>query len=172
MFAAGAAFGAACAVKWSGLWFLAAFGVYLVIVDALARRRAGVPFWLTGAVLKQGPVTFLLYVPVAAVVYLASWTGWLVTDGGYYRHWADDLQNRATGFFSWVPPVFQSLWHYHQSAYSYHVGVHADIRRSRTRSPGCSCSSRRTCTSPTRRTGRADAAPTPAGRRSSASAIR
>jgi len=126
VFAAGAAFGAACAVKWSGLWFLAAFGVYLVIVDALARRRAGVPFWLTGAVLKQGPVTFLLYVPVAAVVYLASWTGWLVTDGGYSRHWADDLQNRATGFFSWVPPVFQSLWHYHQSAYSYHVGVHGD----------------------------------------------
>ena len=126
MIAAGVAFGATCAVKWSGIWFLAAFGIYLVVVDALARRRAGVPFWLTGAVLKQGPVTFLLLVPVAVVVYLASWTGWLVTDGGYYRHWADAAENRATGFFSWVPTAFQSLWYYHQSAYTYHLGVHAE----------------------------------------------
>jgi dolichyl-phosphate-mannose-protein mannosyltransferase len=124
--AAGVAFGAACAVKWSGLWFLAAFGVYLVVVDALARRRAGVPFWLTGAVLKQAPVTFVLLVPVAALVYLASWTGWLVTDDGYSRHWADEAANRASGFFAWVPTALQSLWHYHQSAYTYHVGVHAE----------------------------------------------
>lgn len=123
--AAGAAFGAACAVKWSGAWFLAAFGLYLIVVDALARRRSGVPFWLTGAVLKQGPVTFLLMVPVAVVVYLASWTGWLTTDGGYYRHWADDPGNAATGWLAWVPHALQSLWHYHQSAYTYHIGVHA-----------------------------------------------
>ncbi|WP_173924558.1 dolichyl-phosphate-mannose--protein mannosyltransferase [Agromyces sp. Marseille-P2726] len=124
--AAGAAFGAACAVKWSGLWFLAAFGVYLVVVDAVARRRAGVPFWFTGAVLKQGPITFVLLVPVAVAVYLASWTGWFATSGGYYRQWAEEAANRATGFFSWVPTALQSLWHYHQSAYQYHVGVHAE----------------------------------------------
>ena len=98
--AAGVAFGAATAVKWSGLYFIAAVGIYLVLVDALARRRAGVHFWATGAVLKQSPITFLLLVPVAAVVYLASWTGWLVTDGGYYRHWADEAGNAATGLFS------------------------------------------------------------------------
>ncbi|WP_448005472.1 dolichyl-phosphate-mannose--protein mannosyltransferase [Agromyces bauzanensis] len=124
--AAGVAFGAACAVKWSGVWFVAAFGLYLVVVDALARRRAGVPFWLTAAVLKQGPVTFLLLVPVAIYVYLASWTGWLVTDGGYYRHWADEPGNAATGWLSWVPHALQSLWHYHESAYTYHVGVHGE----------------------------------------------
>ncbi|MFD4422648.1 dolichyl-phosphate-mannose--protein mannosyltransferase [Agromyces sp. NPDC058484] len=124
--AAGAALGAACAVKWSGAWFLAAFGLYLVVVDALARRRAGVPFWLTGSVLKQGPVTFLLLVPVAAAVYLASWTGWLVSDGGYYRHWADEAANQASGWLAWVPHSLQSLWHYHQSAYTYHIGVHGE----------------------------------------------
>lgn len=123
--AAGAAFGATTAVKWSGLYFLAAFGVYLVVVDALARRRAGLPFWASAAVLKQGPVTFLLFVPVALVVYLASWTGWFVTDGGYDRHWAEQPGNAATGLFAWVPGALQSLWHYHSSAYSYHVGVHS-----------------------------------------------
>ena len=125
VFAAGLALGAACAVKWSGVYFVAAFGLYLVAVDALARRRAGLPFWITGAVLKQAPITFVLLVPIAAAVYLASWTGWLVTDGGYYRHWADEAGNAATGWLAWVPHSLQSLWHYHVSAYGYHVGVHS-----------------------------------------------
>lgn len=124
VFAAGAAFGAASAVKWSGAWFLAAFGVYLVIVDALARRRAGLPLWASGAVLKQAPATFLLLVPVAIGVYLASWTGWFVTSGGYDRQWAEQAGNAASGWLSWVPLPLQSLWHFHQSAYTYHVGVH------------------------------------------------
>ncbi|WP_395242483.1 dolichyl-phosphate-mannose--protein mannosyltransferase [Agromyces sp. MMS24-K17] len=124
--AAGVAFGAMCAVKWSGIWFLAAFGLYLVAVDAFARRRAGLPFWISGAILKQAPVTFVLLVPIAFAVYLASWTGWLVTDGGYYRHWADDPVNAWTGAFAWVPTALQSLWHYHQAAYSFHLGVHSE----------------------------------------------
>ncbi|MDO9396039.1 MAG: phospholipid carrier-dependent glycosyltransferase, partial [Herbiconiux sp.] len=62
--AAATAFGLASAVKWSGLYFLAAFGVYLVVVDALARRRLGIPFWFSAAVLKQGPVTAVLLVPL------------------------------------------------------------------------------------------------------------
>ncbi|WP_394552716.1 dolichyl-phosphate-mannose--protein mannosyltransferase [Agromyces sp. MMS24-JH15] len=123
--AAGVAFGAACAVKWSGVWFLAAFGLYLVAVDALARRRAGLPFWLTGALLKQAPATFVLLVPVALVVYGASWAGWLLTDGGYYRTWALDPAHQATGLFAWAPHWLQSLWFYHQSAYTFHVGLHA-----------------------------------------------
>ncbi|BDZ63574.1 dolichyl-phosphate-mannose--protein mannosyltransferase [Agromyces mangrovi Wang et al. 2018] len=124
--AAGAAFGAACAVKWSGVWFLAAFGLYLVLVDTLARRRLGVPFWLSGGILKQGPITFLLFVPVALVVYLASWTGWLVTDGGYYRQWAADPDNAIGAQLEWVPAAIQSLWHYHESAYGYHVGLDSE----------------------------------------------
>jgi dolichyl-phosphate-mannose--protein O-mannosyl transferase len=123
--AAGVAFGAASAVKWSGVWFVAAFGLYLVAVDAVARRRAGLPFWLSGAVLKQGPVTFLLLVPIALATYLASWTGWFATSGGYDRHWAEQAGNAATGWLSWVPLPLQSLWHFHQTAYTYHIGVHS-----------------------------------------------
>lgn len=108
--AAGAALGAATAVKWSGVWVLAGLGVYLVVTDALARRRAGVLLWPTDA-LRQGAVTFVLLVPVAFAVYLASWTGWLVTDGGYDRHVAD--ADPATGVLSWVPLPLQSLWRHH-----------------------------------------------------------
>ena len=122
LIAAGLAFGAAAAVKWNGLYFLAGFAVYTLVVDALARRRAGIPFWLTGTVLKQAPVTFLLTAPVAALTYLASWTGWFVTEGGYDRQWSDQPGNAWTGPLAWVPHALQSLWHFQVSVYDYHVG--------------------------------------------------
>ncbi len=118
--AAGAAAGAATAVKWSGVWVLAAIGLYLVVTDALERRRLGVVFWPTDAV-RQGLASFVLLVPVAFVVYLASWTGWLLSDGGYDRHAAD--ANPATGFFSWVPLSLQSLWKYHETIYHSMTGM-------------------------------------------------
>jgi dolichyl-phosphate-mannose--protein O-mannosyl transferase len=118
LLAAGAALGAATAVKWSGLYVLAGFGVYVIVTDALARRRAGVRMWPVDS-LRQGLVAFVWAVPVAAVVYLTSWTGWLVTDGGYDRTPAA----AASGFWSWVPAPLRELWTYHQAMYGFHVGL-------------------------------------------------
>ena len=113
---AGVSFGAATAVKWSGLWFLAGFGIYLVAVDLLARRRAGLRGWFGGG-LAQAPLTALSLLPTALVVYLLSWTGWILGSGGWGRGWAND---KDTGL---VPEWLAALWHYHQSAYGYHVGL-------------------------------------------------
>jgi dolichyl-phosphate-mannose-protein mannosyltransferase len=107
--AAGFALGAATSVKWSGLYALAGAGIYLVVTDALARRRAGVVYWPMDAAARQGSVSFLLLVPAAAITYLVSWTGWLVTAGGY------DRQSDAN------PLV--ALWKYHESIYGFHVGL-------------------------------------------------
>lgn len=109
LLAAGAALGAASAVKWSGLYVLAVFGLYVVVADALARRRAGVVLWPTAAAFRQGPVSFLLMVGPAFLVYLASWTGWLVTAGGYDR---DTDAN----------PLI-ALWRYHETILGFHVGL-------------------------------------------------
>lgn len=122
LIAAGAAFGAATAVKWNGLYFLAGFALYTLVVDALARRRAGIPFWFSGVVFKQAPVTFLLMIPVAAVVHLTAWSGWFATEGGYDRQWADAEGNAWTGPLAWVPAALQSWWHFQTSVYDYHVG--------------------------------------------------
>lgn len=120
---AGLAFGLATSVKWSGAYFLAAFGVYVVVTDALARRRAGVPFWLSATVLKQAPANFLLMVPLAVVTFVVSWTGWFVTSGGYDRNWAESPGAAWTGPLAWVPSALQSFWHYQVAAYNYHVGL-------------------------------------------------
>ncbi|MEN2740181.1 phospholipid carrier-dependent glycosyltransferase [Microbacterium sp. X-17] len=120
LLAAGAAVGAATAVKWSGVIVIVAVGIYVVVSDALARRRLGVTLWPVDA-LRQGLASFVLLVPIALAVYLASWTGWLTTDGGYSRHAAD--ADPATGLWAWVPLPFQSLWKYHQAMYAFHAGL-------------------------------------------------
>jgi dolichyl-phosphate-mannose-protein mannosyltransferase len=121
---AGLLLGLATGVKWSGLYFLAFFALYTVVSDALARRRLGIPFWITGTLLKQAPVTFLLMVPIAAAAYLGTWTGWFATDGGYYRNWAEETGGLWTGALAWVPVDLQNWWHYQASMYNYHVGEH------------------------------------------------
>ena len=122
---AGLIFGLATAIKWSGLYFLAGFAVYTLLVDAVARRRAGVTFWASGTVFKQAPASFFLTVPIALAAYLASWTGWFVTDGGYGRHWADQAGNAITGTFAWIPHSLQSFWQYQVMAYDFNVGMHS-----------------------------------------------
>lgn len=111
-------------VKWSGLYFLAFFAVYTVIVDAVALRRRGVAFWASTAALKQAPATFLLMVPLALATYVTTWTGWIVTSGGYYRHWAQTEGRPWSGALSWVPYWFQNLWHYQTAMYNYSINLH------------------------------------------------
>lgn len=112
LLAAGIALGCATATKWSGLYFLAAVGIYVVISE-----------FEFGSLLKQAAAKFVILIPSAFVVYLLSWTGWLSTKEGYDRNWADTAGNAWTGILSWVPTPLQSLWHYHVEAYNFHVGL-------------------------------------------------
>ncbi|MBK0297032.1 phospholipid carrier-dependent glycosyltransferase, partial [Bacillus sp. S34] len=52
LFAMGLALGLATATKWSGMYFLAFFAVYSVLSDMVLRRRAGIEFWSSSALLQ------------------------------------------------------------------------------------------------------------------------
>ena len=119
LLAAGAALGAASAVKWNGVWFIVFFGIWTVFSDVWASRNG----W---ELLRRIPVNFLLLVPVALVVYLASWAGWFATDNGYYRHWADQGDHAWTGFWAWVPHSIQSFVHQQQEVLRFHENLRAD----------------------------------------------
>lgn len=123
--AAAIAFGLASAVKWNGLYFLAGFAIYTLVVDAVSRRRAGVAMWVSGTIGKQAPVSFLLTVPIALATYCASFTGWFVTRGGYGRLWAEQAGNAWEGPFAWVPKAFQSFLNMQKDVYNYHVNEHS-----------------------------------------------
>ena len=122
LIAAAIALGLASAVKWNGLYYLAFFAVYTLVVDTLVRRSAGVPFWASGTLLKQAPVSFFLTVPIAIAAYLSTWVSWFSTQGGYYRQWATEPSRAWTGPLEWVPLAVQSFIHFEQSVYNYPVG--------------------------------------------------
>lgn len=124
LFAMGLALGLAAATKWSGMYFLAFFAVYSVLSDLMMRRRAGVEFWSSSALLQQAPVSFLLTVPIAAVTYVASWTGWFVSKDGWDRNWLSSGGDRWTGLLAWVPDSLQNWWHYQSEIYAFNIGLH------------------------------------------------
>jgi dolichyl-phosphate-mannose-protein mannosyltransferase len=117
---AGLCLGAACATKWSGIWFLMAFGLMTVLWDVGARRTAGVRRPWSGALVRDAAPAFASLVLVALVVYLASWTGWFLGgDHGYDRYWAREHPGPPL-----VPDALVSLWHYHQEAWGFHTNLH------------------------------------------------
>lgn len=110
LLAAGAAFGCAAAVKWSGLYALAAFLILITVRDLLARLRAAEPrAWPHAAI--QAVVTGAIALPAALLVYLATWTGWILNPGGQYRVAGD--------------PWWVSLWNWHASAVTWHSSLTA-----------------------------------------------
>ena len=117
--AGGVLLGLACAVKWSGIWFLVAFALLSLLWDLGARRSAGVrqPVRATARRDLPGAVVALGLAPISA--YLLSWTGWLLGESSYSRHWADT--NDA--YWSWLPGPIRSLLHYHWEMYHFHDGL-------------------------------------------------
>lgn len=117
---AGVCLGLACGTKWSGLFFLATFAVMSVLWDVGARRAAGVRSWFAGAALRDGVPAFVSLVPVALATYLASWTEWFRTSGGWDRQWG---ARHPSAHFGWVPDALRSLWRYHGEMYAFNVGL-------------------------------------------------
>ncbi|MFI6207072.1 dolichyl-phosphate-mannose--protein mannosyltransferase [Streptomyces sp. NPDC051041] len=122
--AAGLMLGLAIGTKWNGLYVLAAFGVMTVLWDVGARRVAGARRPRLAVLRRDLGPAFLATVPVAAVTYVVSWTGWILSpsdgSGGYYRNWAatDGKDSR----WSWLfPDWWRSLWHYEAQVLDFHT---------------------------------------------------
>ncbi|MBK9738231.1 MAG: phospholipid carrier-dependent glycosyltransferase [Actinobacteria bacterium] len=115
--AAALTLGLACGVKWSALWYVAFFIALTLIWDVSARRVVGVRRPWVATIVRDAPATGISMLAIIAVVYVSTWSGWLLTDGGWARGWADDHPE------SWIPAALRSLWHYHVEAWNFHVGL-------------------------------------------------
>lgn len=113
---AGVLLGIAVSIKLSGLAFMAAFGLLTVWWDANARKTAGIRRWLPGATVVDGLWAFVSIVVVGAISYVATWSGWLFTSGGYYREWGA-VQD------SILPDWLTSLVHYHAQVTAFHTDL-------------------------------------------------
>jgi len=117
--AAGFFLGLAASTKWNGLYFLAFFVILTLLWDVGSRRVAGARRPYRAVLRKDLGWSVVSLVPVAIVTYLATWTGWFVSDNGYGRHWADG----RGGTWSWIPAPLRSLWHYEYGVYRFNVGL-------------------------------------------------
>ena len=129
----GVALGAATAVKWSGLYFIAVFALYRWLVVAKANcqthkkletdveSKLDKSLWLVPTLIEGIKTFFLVTIP-AFVIYLASWTGWFLSPNGYDRNYGEE--HPITGFFSFIPTALQGLWKYHAEIYGFHANLH------------------------------------------------
>lgn len=121
-FGAGVLLGLACGTKWSGIYFIAFFGLMSVAFDVAARRayRVRRP-WLGAAVRDVVPALGSL-VGVPVVIYLLSYTPWFSSETGVYRH-AVGTKLGDESRWSFIPDALRSLWYYQGGALKFHEGL-------------------------------------------------
>lgn len=143
---AGISWGLACGTKWEAAYPLAAFGVLVWLWSAGARRSFGVRWPVLKSALVDGVPAFLQLVVVALLVYVASWTGWLIHAHQYEENlsstqytrfvaegktcddpaqenddrWPTATEPDASGLGE-VWQSLRSLWYYHEDVYTFHT---------------------------------------------------
>ena len=130
--AAAVSLGLACGVKWSGLYFVAAFGLLTVVWDLTARRTAGIGRWWEDALVVDAVPAALVMLPTVLAVYVASWSAWFAHPKSYLRDWA--VVNGATppGWWpdwGWAQGAWEagrSLWEYHHMMWDFHTNLDSD----------------------------------------------
>jgi dolichyl-phosphate-mannose-protein mannosyltransferase len=118
--AAGFLFGCACAVKWSGIFFLAFFAVLSLFWERAAWRDAGVPAPSRTTLRRGLPGAVWALAAVPVLTYLASFAGWFMGETSQGRHWA---QQHPDTSWPWIPGALRSLWHMHGEWLRFHNGL-------------------------------------------------
>ncbi|MFC5923712.1 dolichyl-phosphate-mannose--protein mannosyltransferase [Micromonospora vulcania] len=115
--AAGVLLGCAFAVKWSALYFVPVFALLVLLWEVGVRRSAGVRRPWRDTLLDELPWLVLAGV-LLAVTYLATWSGWFLSDDGYYRL-ASTYPNAPLSDAPVIGPLI-NLFEYHQAALHFH----------------------------------------------------
>ncbi|WP_406077433.1 dolichyl-phosphate-mannose--protein mannosyltransferase [Micromonospora sp. NBC_00858] len=118
--AAGVLLGCACAVKWSALYFVPVFALLVLFWEVGVRRSAGVRRPWRDTLLDELPWLVLAGVLMVGT-YIATWSGWLLSDDGYYRL-ASSYPNAPLSDTPLIGPLI-NLFEYHRAAYGFHTGL-------------------------------------------------
>jgi dolichyl-phosphate-mannose--protein O-mannosyl transferase len=96
--------GAATGVKWSGAYLIPIF--LLISINFV---RSGL--------IKQLVIRFTQFILTPILIYLTTWLGWIFTDKGWDRNWAQSQSD------SFIPDIVRNLWHYHSEILNFHTGL-------------------------------------------------
>jgi dolichyl-phosphate-mannose-protein mannosyltransferase len=121
-FGAGVLLGIATGVKWSGAYYIVAFGLLCLAFDIAARRSAGVRKPWLGALRRDlAPAVWNLGV-VAVLAYLSTWWAWFASETATDRHYIE-MENVGAGPFGFVPNALRSLVSYSVNVLEFHESL-------------------------------------------------
>ena len=115
--AAGILLGLAVGTKQIAAWYLVGFAGLGIAWDIGARRAAGLPSFVRGA-LRDAVWRPLTFIVIPLVVYVATWGNWLLTSTGYDRSYA-----QQHGVSTPVISALYSLYEYHLQALTFGLGL-------------------------------------------------
>ncbi|WP_047261579.1 dolichyl-phosphate-mannose--protein mannosyltransferase [Corynebacterium mustelae] len=122
-FAAGINLGLALSVKWSGLYYMAFFGVMSVLFDVYLRRKYKIHRPIRGMLVRDAAAAFASIVLVPIAVYAWSWRAWFSSETAVYRHAATDGTITADSWLNKLPDTLASWLYYHQSVLEFHASL-------------------------------------------------
>ncbi len=109
-FGAGVLLGLCTAVKWSGAYWIIAFGVLTVIWDITARREAGIRRPIRAVIRRDlGPNLWSLGV-VPLITYVASWWAWFASETVWPRHTLVAVTSNRSDWKSGALYELASVW--------------------------------------------------------------
>ena len=117
-FTAGVMLGLALGVKWSGLYFIAFFGIMTVSWDWALRSRYGIVRPLTGALLRDATPAFLSLVIWPVILHFFTWLPWFANENSVYRHSVDSQSDN-----DFLPDALQSWFYYQSSVLDFHSSL-------------------------------------------------
>ncbi|AKK10711.1 dolichyl-phosphate-mannose--protein mannosyltransferase [Corynebacterium uterequi] len=122
-FTAGVMLGLAVSVKWSGLYYMAFFGLLSVALDAALRRRYGVRRPTSGALLLDAIPAFASLVIVPILLYAWSFRAWFASETSVYRHAAADGSIDANSWLHHLPDALAGWFYYHAQVLEFHSSL-------------------------------------------------
>lgn len=109
-FGAGVLLGLTTAVKWSGAYWIVAFGVLTVIWDITARREAGIRKPIRAVVSRDLVPNLWSLGVVPLLTYLATWWAWFASETAWPRHTLVAVASQRSDWKSGTLYELASVW--------------------------------------------------------------
>lgn len=101
--------GLALGTKWSGIYYMVALGAFMLYVDFRNQKALETEFPIREVVKKNLLKRMLQFGIIPIAIYIASWSGWFLTRGGWDRTWSKS-------------PI-SSFIHYHSEMWNFHTNL-------------------------------------------------
>lgn len=115
----GAALGLALATKWTGLYYMVAYFLFVLYVDYRSHKADEEAAPIQRMIRTNFLLRTVQYLVLPILIYISSFIGWFINRSGWDRGWA----NHQGGSFTFVPSIIRSWWHCQFEILQFHTSL-------------------------------------------------